>query len=326
MRSIEPFFIYLVGKDVSTKTSSYVCTFLSQLHLYQRYNPYGSYDRICLLWGENGIYNTACRHPKYKHPLQGSKIPISVKTHDICSLQTESKFLSYFMNIIDTHCIPKLTPIIFFYDGHGMLVNKDVAIGSTTDMNTVGNMVITPYITISDIFITKLFTKYIENPKFFIFSQCGSLDFALRLIPTLSNTVIFTSTIEKNVCSYGASIFSQFQDLMEICRTNKIISFQDVELLVTTNNLSYLSNGLELKLNYFYSLFESFTFIKWNNELNNLLSLLLKYNKEIYNIIPIEKRIYWNKDKFNNILTLFFTIISHASHKNNIKCLTEIYK
>lgn len=324
MKSIEPFFIYLVGEDHAKRTPSYVCTFLSQLHLYQYYNPHGSYDRVCVFWGKNGNSKSKCRHPKYKHPLEGRSIPSALSVDVLSQDDTTSTFLLRLRQILDKHCIPQWTPILLFYDGHGFLVDKDVAIGSTTDKTIIGDMILTPSVTLSDHFWAEALAPYRDNPKFMLFSQCGSLDMGLRLLPQINNTVILTSTIQPNVCSYGASIFSKFHDLMAICSKNHLISFQDIQLLVTANQLSYLSRGMELKLSYFYPRLspDIYPFVKSDKELQTLLHSILHMPsiQPLSQILP--KREYWGDDQ-NHRWSLFFAIVGKIIARKKLSCLTQ---
>lgn len=329
MRSIEPFYIYLIGEDHQKKTSSYVCTFLSQLQLYQRYNPDGTYDRVHVFWGKNGNPHEKCHHPKYKHPLQDRTISPSVPVQFLSKNDTLSTFRLRIRNVLEEHCIPQWTPIIVLYDGHGFLDRGNVEIGSTKDKSIIGNMIMTPEVTLTDNFWAEVLAPYRENPKFMLFSQCGSLDMGLRLLPQITNAVILTSTTRPNVCSYGASIFRKLEGILEFCASNHLTSFQDIQLLVTANNLSYLSRGVELQLSYFYPHLSPnhISFPRCDQELRHLFHLILDMPEvdTLSSLFHVPSRKYWNNrtPQYTNRLTLFFTMIGEIAHRNKVSCLLQ---
>lgn len=334
MKSVEPFFLYFVGQDSSHKTPSYVCTLLSQIQLYQKYNPYGCYERLHVFWGDNGKPDIICHHPKYQHASQGKSLPYVVPVDNIMALH-QKEFLDMVRTVLASSCLPSITPIIVVYDGHGFLYNTNVEISNTNNANIIGNMIMTPSITISETFLANVFQEYNHNPKLFIFSQCGSMDLALRVMPSLSNTVIMTSTTSPNVCSYGATIFQKFIDLLSICSAMNLQTFQEARLIVTANDLSFFSSGKPLRLDFFYTSFASdmFFFVQHNELLNNFLTHLLQHSPtvlpDIIALVPHPVRHYWKPFTINHLgvkhskelLSVFFAIVSHAWQSGNMTCL-----
>ena len=236
----KPLVIYLVGKESGAGTRSYLCTFLRQIDVFKKTCGIDN-DRINLIYGQNGSaannYEHTCYNSYEKDAItdpttkRNKPIPFGIDVNYITSNYTPDNLFNTIRNILAFKANPN-TPIIFLYDGHG----------PTNSGLRNGNIIIRDNLHINEMFLKTLFSGYENNAKLFLFSQCGSFDFAERFYSALSTSdksVMFSTTNEPNVCAYGFKLIRSLTDMIETGRYSKFSDIYDSDRANMQNRLRY---------------------------------------------------------------------------------------
>lgn len=237
----KPLLIYLIGQE-HNDTRTYLCTFLHQIDFYKK-NCGINNDRINLIYGENGYEDPNYEHTCYNtHELAitdksksklNKSIPYGIDVNYLNKNINNQNLLNLLNYILSTKANSN-TPIIFIYDGHGY----------TNSGNKNGNMILRNGLEIDVNFLNNVFQNYKLNTKLFLFSQCGSYDFAQRLFNSLTidnKSIIFSAGAQENLCTYGFKVIRQFTDLID---KNSYNTFIDLY-----NDNRELQRNLNIKIN-----------------------------------------------------------------------------
>ena len=219
----DPLLIYIKGEDIKTKDPSYVCTFLQTLAFLRSTSDIDN-DRILLYFPGN---RPKCKKKKYKSEYEGMGIPGDIPVIELQELRLG----------MNKKCIRGVTPVIFIFDGHGYVSDKNVSIGYTKEKSVIGNMILDG-LDMDEKVLSDLFRDLEENPKLLIFTQCGSKNLLTRC--SLNNSIIISSTDQNDSCSYGVGILHKIEDLLMTMFENKNT---DLDFFLET--LRY--NGLGIK-------------------------------------------------------------------------------
>lgn len=242
--SCEPFLFYFIGYDKKIPYSSYLCSLMGVLEWYQIHNTYHRVQIIC-----NADFPKVCHKTQYKTHNQGKTISPLVPFYSITTL---AKLSAMIQNVLVQKCIPGITPIIIVFDGHGYVNVKNVSVGFTKTTSIIGNMVMGENMDLDEMFFPSVFgQEFMTNYKLFVLTQCGSFNFAQRLLPLVPHSVIITSTDKPSICSYGVPIFHVLKEAVEL----KVSTFLTLEFLCIANNLGiFYGMGMDKQTPFFYFL------------------------------------------------------------------------
>lgn len=238
----DPLLIYIKGKDKKVNDASYICTFLQTIAFLKTITHLEN-DRILFHFPRNP---PKCKKKKYESKFEGQDVP-----EGICVIQVINKLY----NELKKKCLPGVTPILFIFDGHGYVPNKNVTIGYSENKAIIGNMVLDS-MDMDEKSLLALFEGFQDNPKMLIFTQCGSNNLLKRC--HLANSIIVSSTDKDDACAFGVKVLYKIENLLLLMFTNKN---KDLDFFVETLRHNGLGckkqpKGVDWPLSIFFTRFE----------------------------------------------------------------------
>jgi len=196
----DPIMIHIVGQESRQQLQgSYICTTLRQIETAQKLGIKD--DKIFIIYSKETMLspNLPCNFTQSKVASRHLNKELPSNIH-IDYVDNTNKFDDILKKILINECTDD-TPILFGYDGHGF-----------TDFgNNNGNMTIYDQQKITDQNLIEIFktTNRIKNHKIFLWTQCGSYDFVLRIKDHILGYHI-ASTKEPNTCGLGSGVMREF--------------------------------------------------------------------------------------------------------------------
>lgn len=193
-----PIYIHVIGQE-KADPQSYICTALRQI---ETVNQLGiTNDRIYLIYGEDFNEDLECKHKQgiFSISKRHDTKPLP-KDINMFEITVQNRFETILTNILQNHTT-QATPIIFGYDGHGY----------TDSGSSNGNMPLDQSQVMTDENLLSIFKKTarFNNPKLFIWTQCGSYDFVQRIKDKIPGFHLASTTIP-NACGLGSIVMRDF--------------------------------------------------------------------------------------------------------------------
>jgi hypothetical protein len=217
----KPLLIYFMGHENSKNIARInICRILRQIDFFKKYCLIDN-ERINIIFGtvmNNDLFDNTCNKISENFKFNSKKnepIPYNIDINYINNLEL-NEINATLINILELKA-NKNTPIIFFYDGHGIYDDYDNTNNGNLYIRGQINNDKNNEIKFNPGNLYTIFEKHKDNPKLFIFSQCYSLNFADRLEKIMhvnDKSVIYSATNSIHECSQNLDFIKEFEKVI----------------------------------------------------------------------------------------------------------------